>query len=420
MIPRAQFKEIWRLISRSLWIRPALYCIAATGVVWLATISDNILGRFYFYDVSQETIADLLGIIASSMLAVTIFAVSVMNAAYASAIRATTPRAFEIMVADSSTKQALSSFLGAFIFAVVGVIGLNENLYGQTGRAVMLVVTLGIFVWVVGTFVYWIDHVTQLGQMRHTLLRVASTAEKSLIDYLSRPVNQATPVAPEVVHDNKGHPITAGEGGVVKTLSVTQLVTLARDCDVEIDIALIAGDPVGPKDVLCYVSGSDPDKAFVRSVRNCFVIGYNRDPAQDPELSLRLLAEIADRALSPGVNDPGTAIDVLDALNRVFAKAFEESSRAEPADAEPRVRMPVIAPETFIRAAFAQIGRDGAGQIEVAERLQHSLCTLARSAPPEYQDAICDYARQAARCSEEALNNEWEIGRVRRAADWCQ
>ncbi len=418
MIGKAYFREYWQWLKRRLWIRPALYCLGALSILWLAGVADRFLQDGALFKVSGDTIKDLLGIIASSMLAVTIFAVSVMNAAYSSAINATTPRAFEVMVADNSTKTALSSFVGAFIFAVVGITGLNMGYFGDNGRAIIFIMTMGLFIWVIATFVYWIDYVTRLGQMRQTVERIGASAESTLANYLRHPVGKATPVEAGTAPPDGAHAISSGEGGVVKSLSVSQLIDLCDENGLEMDVAIVPGTPVGRDTVLCFVSGDHPDDELVAKIRQSFVIGYERDPEQDPELALRLLAEVADRALSPGVNDPGTASDVLDTLGRVFAKAFGSAENAEKPETDPRVRMPLIDPDIFVRAAYETIARDGASHVEVASRLQQSLHAVSKSVAPEFRDALRQQADRALKRAEDELHFEWEKERVRTAADW--
>ncbi len=180
-------KRFWRWLKGRLWVRPAIYCIVAIGTVTLATTTDSFFPEIGFLDVSVETIKSLLTIIASSMLAVATFAVSVMVSTYNAALRSTTPRAFEIVVSDTSTRQAISSFIGAFIFAMIGLIGVNFSYFGSPGRVVLFMMALAVFLWVVGTFVYWIDHVTRMGQLRHTIERVADRVTQIVARYLANP-----------------------------------------------------------------------------------------------------------------------------------------------------------------------------------------------------------------------------------------
>ena len=415
-----QLDAIWTWLSGRLWLRPAFFCLVAVAVVGLATLTDRILPGDVWFEVSQQAIKDLLSIIASTMLAVAIFSVSVMNSSYASAINSTTPRAFEIVVADNSTKQALSSFIGAFIFAVVGIIGINFSSFGDAGRMVMFLMTLWVFAWVIGTFVYWIDYVTRLGQMRSVVQRVATAAEKSLFTYLQSPAGGGKLVEMNRTPPLGAAPILAERGGVIRFNRVDDLLHIADAHGVEIDVVKRTGSLIGANDPLCHVSGLVPDEALTKSIRSCFVISGERDPVQDPDMTLRLLAEIADKALSPGVNDPGTATDVLDAMVLVFTKAFTRAADSEKSDEDDRVRIPPFSPEQLIGAAYEQIARDGAGLVEVAVRLQKSLSAITQVLPEDWKSAARQHGKWALERAETTLKHEWERERVRQAARWTE
>ncbi len=413
------FARLWRWLTGRLWIRPALYVVLAVAAVALATLTDRMVDRLpFFFPVPRSVIENLLSIIASSMLAVTIFAVSVMNAAFSSAIGATTPRAFEIVIADNAAKQALSSFIGAFIFAVIGLVGINFQSFGEPGRVVMFVLTLSVFAWVVGTLIYWIDYVTRLGQLRFTVRKLSVRVEKVLGDYLADPASGGFAVPAMRAAPEGAYPIRAGKSGVLQTVSVSDLISLAKSKTVEFDIALAPGDIVAEGSPLGCMTGGDDQEDTAASACACFTIGPERDPVQDPEMTIRLLAEIADRALSPGVNDPGTATDILDTLAGVLIHALAVAKKAGTVEGDRRVRVPTIDSERLVRAAFEQIARDGAGAVEVAERLQESLAAVATVATGGFAEACKLHSRQALIRAQAALAHDWERERVNRAAAW--
>lgn len=420
MILAVRAKAVWRWLGERLWVRPAIYAVAAAAVVGLASLTDRVVGEFPLVSVPRAVVENLLSLIASSMLAVTIFAVSVMNSAFASAIGATTPRAFEIVVADKAAKQALSSFTGAFIFAVVGLIGIHFRSFGESGRVVMFAMTLGVFVWVVGTLIYWIDYVTRLGQMRFTVRNLSTRVEEVLGNYLADPAQGGFAVPAIRPAPEGATPVKARTPGVIRHISIKSLIAMADKQDAEFDIAVRPGDIVPEGAPVAWVtSASDPSETAEKAAR-CFTIGPERDPVQDPEMTIRLLAEIADRALSPGVNDPGTATDILDTLTTILTKVLVAAANGAVPEGDRRVRVPVIENERLVRAAYEQIARDGAGAVEVAERLQQSIAAVARVATPGFAEACRLHARQALARAEATLAHDWERERVRAAAAWAR
>ena len=114
------------------------------------------------------------------------------------------------------------------------------------------------------------------------------------------------------------------------------------------------------------------------------------------------LSEIASRALSPAVNDPGTAIEVLGALHRVFRILLEPAEEDEPD--HPRVHVPRPGISDFIQDGFRPIARDGAGMVEVTVRLQKTLEALAAAASPQDRAVLEEAAVQAAERAKVALS----------------
>jgi uncharacterized membrane protein len=108
---------------------------------------------------------------------------------------------------------------------------------------------------------------------------------------------------------------------------------------------------------------------------------------QDPRFGLVVLSEIASRALSPAVNDPGTAIAVLEAGTRVITTMLQSPIEQE-ADMSPKLHIPALSFSDILEDFFRPIARDGAGMIEVAIRLQKCLGAIEAAQPRASADCI--------------------------------
>lgn len=125
------------------------------------------------------------------------------------------------------------------------------------------------------------------------------------------------------------------------------------------------------------------------------------------------LAEIAARALSPAVNDPGTAIDIIGTFVRLFARW------AEPGEADvryDRVFVPELSTVDMFDDAFTAIARDGAGTVEVGIRLFKGFVALASLGDEQMRLAAVQHARLALARAEGALKLPEEIARIRALA----
>ena len=164
-------------INERLWVKPLAMCLLSIAAAFVARTADYTdLGRFV-PDIATKSVNTLLSIIASSMLVIATFSVSSMVSAYASASSTATPRSFCLVIADDVSQNALSAFIGAFIFSIVALIAIENSYYDKAGRFTLFVMTLTIFAIVIVTFVRWVDRVARLGRLGTTIDKVeAATA----------------------------------------------------------------------------------------------------------------------------------------------------------------------------------------------------------------------------------------------------
>lgn len=133
---------------------------------------------------------------ASSMLVIATFSVSSMVSACASASSTATPRSFRLVVSDDASQNALSTFLGAFIYSVVGLTAVMNGHFGRAGLFVLFVLTVTVTVFgiVILSFLRWVDSIARLGRMGSTIDRVARAAAGALKRRRDAPTLHASPV----------------------------------------------------------------------------------------------------------------------------------------------------------------------------------------------------------------------------------
>jgi uncharacterized membrane protein len=127
--------------------------------------------------VSTETNEAVLTILASSLLAVAIFSLSTMVAALRSASSSATPRARALLVEDAAAQNAISTFIGAFLFSLLGVIGSLLGLYSGSGRVILFALTVLLVLIVVATLIRWLDRLSRLGDVTEAIRRVEAVAQ---------------------------------------------------------------------------------------------------------------------------------------------------------------------------------------------------------------------------------------------------
>ena len=372
-------------ITRSLWVKVVLY--AVLGV--LAAAAAVLAGHLPFslpLDISVEAIDSLLSVLSSSMLAVTTFSIGSLMTAYGSATSNGTPRATTLLAEDHVVQSALATFVGSFLFSIVGMVALRVSAYGPEGRALLFLVTLAVIGLVVQALLRWINQLTKLGRVGDTLERIETTTHAAMTARLAHPYLDGTPRPQPAEH---GRPVTANAVGYVQHVDVAGLSDLADAQGQEIALLILPGSFVYEHTALVRVHGAgDADPDLDDQIRGNITLAAERSYDQDPRFGLVTLSEVALRALSPAVNDPGTAIEVIGRQTRLlsyWSRGWGEAQAVKPE--HPRVSVPPLLYADLYDDAFNQIGRDGAGQIDVMLRLLKALIALTRTGPDEARQA---------------------------------
>ena len=398
-----------------LWVKPLVVCLLSIAAVFVAKLADGTGFAELVPEIAAESIETLLSIMASSMLVIATFSVASMVSAYASASSTATPRSFTLIVADDASQNALSTFVGAFIFSVVGLTAVTSDYFQATGLFVLFALTVMVFAIVIWTFVRWVDRIARLGRMGSTISKV----EKATADAFKRRRDAPTLNALKVSTAPDGRPVFAASVGYVQHINIPALQTWAKQAEVRVVVAALPGTFAAPGRALAYVSDSPRGQAEIdyKGVVTAFQIGNERLFDDDPRFGLVVLSEIAGRALSPAVNDPGTAISVLGTLTRLFALWREAAQTEDLAEAKfDRIEVPEISVRDMFDDAFTAIARDGASTVEVAVRLQKTLQSLASAGDLEMREAAEYHGRLALKRAANALSMSEDLAAVKAAA----
>ncbi|MDQ3287507.1 MAG: DUF2254 domain-containing protein [Pseudomonadota bacterium] len=411
----------WRIrqLTRKLWFRATLFSLLAVATALVGIALKPLIPDSISRGVGADAVDNILGVIASSMLAVTIFSLSTMVNAYVAASSNVTPRSIRLLTDDATAQNALGTFIGAFLFSLVGIIALSTGVYGAQGRLVLFVVTLAVVAFVVFTLLRWIDHVSKLGQVAGTTHRIEEAAIRAMRARHDNPYLGGHPLRSMADIPDDAQPIYPREVGYVQNIDMEALSELAQEHN---GCSIYIGSPPGtlaePSRPLTWIRSGPGGKQCEQEVRKAFSIGRLRSYDQDPRFGASVLAEIASHALSSGINDPGTAIDIIGRAVRLLSVWAE---RKEPAPGDdvphPRVYVPGILLPDLFDDIFRPIARDGAGLVEIGIRLQKALRSLARIGDERFAECAQHHSRQALQRALEVLTLEEDKRQLRELAD---
>lgn len=395
-------------LSERLWLKPLISCVLSLAAAFVAGLADFFVPAQFFPNISSESIETLLAIISASMLVIAMFAVGAMLSAYGSASNSATPRSFPLVVGDDVSQNALSTFIGAFIFSIVALAAILNGFYEQPGRFVLFVITVVVFAIVILSFVRWVDRIARLGRLGNTIDKVEAATDAALKMLAQHP----TLCAARATAAGQGTAVYPRTVGYIQHIDVARLQSLAEQIDSTISVCALTGTFATPGSPLAYIEKKDiPERERAPEViAEAFVIADQRTFESDPRFGLVVLSEIASRALSPAVNDSGTAIDIIGTLVRLFvrwAQACEESD--DQSIKYDRVEIMAISLNDMFDDAFNAIARDGAGSVEVAIRLQQAFHSLTLIGHEEMRQAAIRHSKLALRYAERSLKLPQEL-----------
>lgn len=410
----ARWQWALRQLSRQMWVRVSIFSLAAVAVALAGVFLARYVPRGIGESIGSDSIDDILQILATSMLAVTTFSLTTMVSAYSAATNSVTPRAAKLLMDDTTAQNALGTFIGSFLFSLVGIVALSTGAYGEQGRVILFLATVAVIILIVVTMLRWIDYLSHLGRVGETTDRVEGATLKALEDRMRHPGLGGRVRCRDALPED-AVAVFADEIGYVQHVDIAALSAAAEEAEGDVYVDAMPGifaDRVRP---LAHLRGTFGEEG-VAAVRSAFTIASERSFEQDPRFGLCVLSEIASRALSPAVNDPGTAIDVLGRAERILSRWAERDAASEAVDC-PRVRVPGLRADDMFDDLFAPIARDGAGMLEVQVRLQKVLRALVASGEPEVAVAARRHADLALERAEKTLVMEHERARLRELAD---
>lgn len=372
--------------SRRLIVRVLLITLWSVIAIALAKILGGVIPLGLKERIGADSVDHILSIIANSMLTVTTFSLTVMVASHQSVSSQWTPRAHQILLQDTTTHTVLATFVGAYLYALVAIIMRESQVFKGEELVILFFMTILVVLMIVVAIVRWIMHLELLGSLIETSGRIE---KKSLEAYDLRcnyPTLGAHPLDEE--RASRLREVTSDKTGYVQQVYQDRLQDAAKEAGADIHVARPVGAFVFRGDILGWTDGGD---ACVESMHTNISVGSLRNYAQDPGFGLLNLTEIAQRALSPGINDPGTAVDMTGRIARVL---LSNQVEPDPEIVHDRLYMPTLDRHALLRETIGAIARHGRAHPEVVLALSSTLAALSRHQDSELAAAARDLDAQ--------------------------
>jgi uncharacterized membrane protein len=373
------------------WLRSSLWLVPLAGaaVGLLASSASVALGRHIdlpsSWEYSAGTAGTLLSTVAGAMVGLIGFVVTISVLVVQMATGTFSARYMRLWYRDPVLKAVLAWLFGTLTFSY-SLLRQNEE-----GAVPNLGVTLaGAFVAVgVVLFLLFLDRFV------HRLRPVAVAALVAAAGRQSGTLPQREISAPdlEALGEPPAFVVTANAHGVIQAVDHEGLVSWAERHDAVLVFLEGVGDFVSKGTPLVEVHATSPPPSGERELIGKIALGVERTIEQDIAFSIRIMVDIANKALSAAVNDPTTATQVLNHLSdvlRSLGRTRHLDGVTALADGQNRVRvlMPSHRFVDLLSLGVTEIRQYGAGSIQVMRRLRALLEDLRATVLPEYVDAV--------------------------------
>ncbi|MFT2090932.1 DUF2254 domain-containing protein [Paraglaciecola sp. 2405UD69-4] len=388
-----KFASTIEKIRANFWFVPSLMVGMFLMVAILAVYIDyhRLLPSFSFtnllYKTDTAVIQSLLGTMAAAMITVTSIAFSITIVSLTLASSQFGPRLMRNFMMDKSTQFVLGTFTSTFLFClfIYCTLSFKDPYAYQPGLTILIAVLLTCFS--VGVLIFFIHHVAKSIQAENVINDVYLELNER-VDQLFPNSQQTEPsngnCAPIELHDyNWEFEATAQDNGYIQIIVIDNLKELAEKLDLLIELHFVAGDFVVKGQVLATAYGKDIHTKTTQNIEpdllSSIEMGPARTPSQDPVFAIHQLVEIALRALSPGINDPYTAITCVEKLNAILCRLCTESfpvSQLQDAKGVVRIKRKVLTFTDLAGAAYDQIRQNSQQNVAVTLTIIKTLTAL--------------------------------------------
>lgn len=362
------------------WLIPVAYMLVSIVVAGTLPRLEHALLPHVDLGISAASALAALSAIASGMMALTGIVFSVAFVLLQFSAVTYSPRFATRFARDPLLFHALGIFFATFSYALTATAWVDRD---GTGRVPIVSWALCVALLVASLLVFalLVRRLADL-QIGNTLRYIGDQGRQVIAETFDH-AHTGQPAAPVRAADAPDGPPTQvlrfeGSPRYVERLDLAALLALARAGGVRIVMDCAVGDMVTGGSVLLRVHGAAapiPEAALLRGI----VLGLERTFEQDPKYPLRLLVDIAIKALSPAINDPTTAVQALDQIDdllRRLARQKLDIGRVRDADGVLRVVFPTPSWEDYLALAFDEIRMFGITSVQVLRRLRAALTEL--------------------------------------------
>ncbi|VTU16637.1 DUF2254 domain-containing protein [Variovorax sp. RA8] len=415
----ARIRKFINLAGESFWLVPGAMVLAgillAFGLLGLdrgGHLSARLTESSWLYDGGGTGARTLLGAIASSTIAVAGTVFSITIAALSLAAGQMGPRLLRNFTRDRGVQFTLGAYLGTFSYALMVLRSVRTQDEGPFTPHLALTVGILLAFVCVATLVYFVGHMAKRINVDTVIELVSDDIQAALKATVAGAAQPASPAASFWAHATN---IVDKRRGYLQQLDEAGLADWASHHRTAIRLLVRKGDYVFPGAPIAVISVSVPKAE--EAVRNATALGTSRGSAGDAEYAVRQLVEVAVRALSASINDPHTAMSVLDRLGAALCELVGSRLPSGVIIREDAVALvvPTLTYSALVNVMFHMIRQNAAGSPAVLIRLLDVLtAVVACETNVERREVLLRHADLVWADARRSIGNESDLADIGR------
>jgi len=432
---KAHLLEYWERIRSSFWFVPGILTGAAVTLASVtvaldesATVGEWMAGKSWAYTGGAEGASLVLSTVAGSMITIAgvVFSMTLVVLSLASSQLG--PRLLRTFMRDTKNQVVLGAFIATFVYCLLVLRTIRRA--EEVAFVPHLSVTIGVLLAIasLGILIYFIHHVSVSIQADEVVARVHDELIHGIDRLFPESMGRGAPRTADALastglpadFDLEARPVGSAQDGYLQSIDPDALMALATAENALLRLERRPGQYVVEGCPLVMVwPGNRMSESLETRINAAFVVGDQRTATQDIEFPIHQLVEIAVRALSPGINDPFTAITCVDRLGSALRR-LAQREMPSPFRLDEQGRLRVVAPAvTFaeiVDASFGSIRQYARSSTVVTIRLLATIAVIAGATHrPTDRAALLRQAEMIVRGAREALPEEED----RQAVEKC-
>ncbi|MBE9016765.1 DUF2254 domain-containing protein [Chroococcidiopsis sp. CCALA 051] len=385
--------KIWDNLHSSYWFLPTI--MAAIAIALAFTMLNLDRAGFYgplekwgwIYAGGANGAREVLSSVAGSVISVAATAFSITIVALQLAASNYSPRLLRNFMQDTGNQLVLGTFISTFIYCLLVLRTVRGDGDDYDSFVPQLAVTVGLLLALasIGVLIFFIHHAATIIQVSHIIMDASNDLHGAIDRLFPEKLGRSLPKPHEHAipanFDRDAYPVKANNSGYLQAIDNEELMQIACDRQLLLQIKSRPGRfVVKGSDLVMVFPGDKVNRKLSDRINDAFMFGRQRTEQQDVEFPVNQLVDIALRAISPGINDPTTAIECIDSLSAGLSHlAQREIPSAYRYDDDNNLRV-IAEPFTFAGltdAAFNQIRQYGKSDVGVVIRLLEAIATIA-------------------------------------------